>query len=214
MHAETARTETTPDPEPSHDELCDQFGIPDEDREDIAFHDCCNCDNPVPCEAGYFPYAPAGLLWCRDCLEAKGGWCSGPYGAVVRDLEPDPRTTEIRGEITDTDFARHGRDFVAHAIGDAFGKTIDKQLGDAEAEIHVTVAVEAEDTVEITLRVKSEARAADKLANDWESDEKLDDDMSIALEAAHDAPPEATELLDEDGDPLLPVDFNVTMVEA
>ena len=169
-----------------HDELCERFAIPDEDRDKISFHECCNCDTEVPCEADYVPYAPNGLLWCRDCLEARGGWCDMPYGAVVRDLEPDKKKIDVLVNVTDAEYNKHGRNCIAHAIANTFADNVRTRIGNADVHVDIDIKVLMFKKVEMTLRIDSESRAAQRLATYWVSEGILDDDPSSVLEVFDD----------------------------
>ena len=169
-----------------HRELCERFDIPEDQRDDISFHHCCNCDDDVPCEAGYTPYAPNGLLWCRSCLEDRGGWCDQPYGAVVRDLEPDKKKIELEVSVSDADYEQIGKDCIAHTIVEAFADAVRKRIGESEAHIEIGISLGMFAKVEMTLRIHSDSRAADLLATDWVSEDILGDDPSSVLEVFDD----------------------------
>ena len=65
--------------------LLDEAGVEDEDeRAAISGERCVECGTMVLVEAGYVPYAPAGVLVCAGCIEEAGGTADGP-GARVRD---------------------------------------------------------------------------------------------------------------------------------
>ena len=65
--------------------LLDEAGVDDEDeRAAISGEHCVSCGRMVLVDAGYVPYAPAGVLVCAGCIEEAGGTPDGP-GAIVRD---------------------------------------------------------------------------------------------------------------------------------
>ena len=65
--------------------LLDEAGVDDEDeRAAISGERCVSCGRMVLVDAGYVPYAPAGVLVCTGCIEEAGGTPDGP-GAIVRD---------------------------------------------------------------------------------------------------------------------------------
>ena len=169
-----------------HDEMCDEFGIAENDRDNVSFHHCCNCDSEIPCEADYVPYAPNGLLWCRGCLEARGGWCDAPYGAVVRGLEPDKTVIDIKVAVTDAEYAEHGKDCVGHAIANSFADAVRARIGEPDVRIEIDIRLPLCDKVEMTMRVYSESRAAARLGSDWVSRDDLNDDASSVIEVFDD----------------------------
>ena len=66
--------------ETRHVELCEQNGIPEDQRDECTFEDCGICGTPTAVSIEYTAYAPNGDLRC--------GMCSGGYdgiGGIVRD---------------------------------------------------------------------------------------------------------------------------------
>ena len=198
-----------------HAELCDKFDIPEDEREDISFHHCCNCDEEVPCESGYVPYAPNGSLWCRSCLEDRGGWCDHPYGAVVRGLEPDKKTIALEVSVSTADYDQLGKDCIAHTIVEAFADAVRRRIGESDAHVEIGISLGMFEKVELTVRVRSDSRAANLLPTDWVSEDILGDDPSSVLEVFDDVAAGTYDGDHYDDDyRRAPVTFELSMIET